>query len=79
MPDRDAWVWYVCQTQVSSVWHGSSALGVAAMPNPSALGLVDMSIPSHKVKLVRKSKCNEHETPYYGMINPHRLVTPSTN
>jgi len=33
----------------------------------------------HMVKLVRKSKCNEHEAPYCGMISPHRLVTPPTN
>jgi hypothetical protein len=31
----------------------------------------------HKVKLVKKSKCNEHIVPDCGMISPHGLLTPS--
>jgi hypothetical protein len=30
---------------------------------------------NNKVKLVRKSKCNQHEALYYRMISLHKLVT----
>jgi hypothetical protein len=40
---------------------------------------IDHNKKYHRVKLVRKSKCNEYEAPYCRIISPHRLVTSPTN